>query len=297
MEFTLQGVWAPLLTPYDEAGAVCEAEYRRLTAFALDQGLQGVFVGGTSGEFVNLTIEERQTLLTAAAGAADPSRLLYNVTAMNLRDMRRLMDWGRTHGAGAFSVTAPYYHKYDTAALTRYFCTVAQMAGDMPLYLYNMSGMTNNPITPGILKEVADRCPNVRGIKDSSMDFMTLLDYQTALADKPDFEIVTGNDAQVYYALCAGAAGGIIATAGVFPAVSAGIWQAWQAGRPDQAREAQRQVSAARQLFRSVMPVMAHKYALELQGFSLGAARFPFRDLLPAEKETLARGLRDAGLL
>lgn len=295
--FALKGVWAPLLTPYSPSGEINESEYRRLTEYVLDNGMQGVFVGGTTGEFVNLTIEERQTLLSAAAQVAAPGQLLYNITAMNLRDMRRLAEWGRNHGAGAFSVTAPYYHKYDAASLIEYFCTVAQLAGDMPLYLYNMSGMTNNPITPAILRTVTERCPNVRGIKDSSMDFMTLLDYQVALQGCEGFEIVTGNDAQVYYALCAGAAGGIIAVASVFPRISSEIWSAWQAGEREKAREAQNKVLSARQAFRSVMPVMAHKYALELQGFTMGKARFPFRDLFPEEKKTLARELHSAGLL
>ena len=66
----------------------------------------------------------------------------------------------------------------------------------MPVYLYNMSGMTNNPITPAILKTVAEQHRNICGVKDSSMDFMTLLNYQIAM-EKMDFELITGNDAQV----------------------------------------------------------------------------------------------------
>lgn len=295
--FTLNGVWAPLLTPYNERGQINTQEYQRLTRFVLDHGVQGVFVGGTTGEFVNLTIEERQALLAAAAQVACPAQLLYNVTAMNLHDMRRLMDWGRAHGAGGFSVTAPYYHRYDAAALIEYFCTVAQIAGDMPLYLYNMVGMTNNPITPAVLRAVTERCPNIKGIKDSSMDFMTLLEYQVSIPGLSDFEIVTGNDAQVYYALCAGAAGGIIAVAGVFPQICSEIWTAWQAGDHDRSRRAQQKVFLARQSFRSIMPVMAHKYALELQGFSMGHARFPFRDLFPQEKEDLIHQLQQSDLL
>ena len=291
----LNGVWAPALTPFYEDGSVNTSEYERLVRFLLGQGLNGVFVGGTTGEFVNLTVEERQTLLAAArSGARDAGGVLFNVTAMNLRDVQRLMDFGRTHGADAFSVTAPYYHRYDAAALTEYFCTLAMLAEGMPFYLYNMSGMTNNPVTTSILREVSRRCPNVRGIKDSSMDFLTLQEYRAAL---PDLEIVTGNDAQLYYALCAGAQGGIIAVSSAFPKLCAGIFEAYQAGDFMLARSRQEKVMQVRRLFRSVMPVMAHKYALQLQGFSMGPGRFPFRSLTETEKKVLCDGLQKLALL
>ena len=129
-------------------------------------------------------------LLAAKKGAAPGSKVMFNVTAMNLRDLGDLLKWAGEKGADAVSVTAPYYHPYDQKALTEYFCRVAEMAEGQPLYLYNMPGMTRNPIAASTLRAVADRCPNLKGIKDSSMDFMTLLEYQCEV-DKPGFEIIT----------------------------------------------------------------------------------------------------------
>ena len=78
----------------------------------------------------------------------------------------------------------------------------------MPVYLYNMPGMTHNPLTPDVLKKVCAQCENVVGIKDSSMDHMTFLDFQMA-QPREDFELITGNDAQLLTALMAGGAGGV----------------------------------------------------------------------------------------
>ena len=49
----------------------------------------------------------------------------------------------------------PYYHRYDGAAMEQYFVRAASLAPDMPVYLYNMPGMTHNPLTPDVLKKSA----------------------------------------------------------------------------------------------------------------------------------------------
>ena len=93
---SLRGISAPQLTPFREDGSINYGEYTRLTQFITDAGVHGVFVCGTTGEFVNLTLEERKRLLTAAVEGAGPeSCILFNTTAMNLADMKELFDWKR----------------------------------------------------------------------------------------------------------------------------------------------------------------------------------------------------------
>lgn len=68
---TLQGITAPVLTPFCENGEVNTEEYARLIKYITGCGIRGIFVGGTSGEFVNLRTEERERLLAAAKEAAE----------------------------------------------------------------------------------------------------------------------------------------------------------------------------------------------------------------------------------
>ncbi|MFQ9816507.1 MAG: dihydrodipicolinate synthase family protein [Oscillospiraceae bacterium] len=63
---SLARYFRPQLTPFREDGSINYGEYTRLTQFITDAGVHGVFVCGTTGEFVNLTLEERKRLLTAA---------------------------------------------------------------------------------------------------------------------------------------------------------------------------------------------------------------------------------------
>lgn len=290
------GVISPTLVPFYEDGTVNYREYTRLTGYITGNGVAGVFVGGTSGEFVNLTIEERKKLLVAAKeGVADDGKVMFNITALNIRDMEELSEWAKACGADALSVTAPYYFTYKDSALNEYFCHASKIAGDLPLYLYNIP-KTTNFISAALLKTVADSCPNVRGIKDSSMDFMTILEYQSAVGDG-SFEILTGNDAQLLTTLQAGGAGGVIAIAGVFPRLCADIYERFLQGYLDGARNAQTKVLKLRTLFRRVMPIMAHKKALDMLGFQMGPARFPFINLAVEEAKEVEDTIRQLDVL
>lgn len=291
------GISAPQLTPFLDNGEVNYDEYTRLTGFLVKGGVKGVFVCGTTGEFANLTIEERKKLLKAAKkGAHAPCRILFNITALNLRDVRELVSWAKDQGADGVSLTAPYYHSYDARALLSYFTAISDLADPLPVYLYNIPSMVHNVITPEILEQVCKFCGNVWGIKDSSMDFMTFLKFQIAAPDH-GFEVLTGNDAQVLTALQAGGSGAVVAMAGVFPGLLSSIYEDFKAGNTDRAREVQNTVLKLRDLVRGTIPVTAHKEMLNMQGFSMGKARFPFRDLTGEEREKIRNQVTALGLL
>lgn len=291
------GISAPQLTPFYDNGEVNYEEYTRLTRFLAEGGVKGIFVCGTTGEFANLTIEERKLLLKAAkAGAGSECRILYNITALNLKDIEALASWAKQEGADGVSLTAPYYHGYDRIALTDYFIQVSRLAAPLPVYLYNIPSMVHNTITPEILEAVCSACGNVRGIKDSSMDFMTFLKFQIAAPDK-GFEILTGNDAQVLTALQADGSGAVIALAGVFPKLCSTIYNSYQNGDLEAARKAQNTVLMLRDLVRGTIPVTAHKEMLKMQGFAMGKARFPFRELTDAERTKVRSTVEELGVL
>lgn len=291
------GISAPQLTPFYDDGEVNYTEYTRLTRFLAEGGVKGIFVCGTTGEFANLTIEERKRLLTAAKeGAGTECRILYNITALNLKDIEDLIAWAKQEGVDAVSITAPYYHGYDQIALTDYFIKVSEMAAPLPVYLYHIPSMVHNTISPEILEAVCGTCGNVRGIKDSSMDFMTFLKFQMAAPDK-DFEILTGNDAQVLTALQAGGGGAVIALAGVFPKLCTTIYDCFQGGDLGGARTAQETILKLRDLVRGTIPVTAHKEMLRMQGFAMGKARFPFRELTETEQNKIRETVQKLGVL
>ncbi|EPT9970247.1 dihydrodipicolinate synthase family protein, partial [Escherichia coli] len=50
MATNLRGVMAALLTPFDQQQALDKASLRRLVQFNIQQGIDGLYVGGSTGE-------------------------------------------------------------------------------------------------------------------------------------------------------------------------------------------------------------------------------------------------------
>jgi 4-hydroxy-tetrahydrodipicolinate synthase len=66
-ERTLQGVFVPLITPFDEAGRVDVECLERLAADFLDAGAAGIVALGTTGEASALDDAERSQVVAACA--------------------------------------------------------------------------------------------------------------------------------------------------------------------------------------------------------------------------------------
>lgn len=290
----MRGISAPLVTPFKKDGSLDLAGYEALARYASSGGLAGIFVAGTTGEFVNLSIDERIELLGAArAGAGEKTAVMFNVTALNMRDVERMVRAALDGGIRVLSVTAPYYHVYRPRMLSAYFTAIAHLAPKALVYLYNMPGLTRNPITNEVLTEVVRDNPNVVGIKDSSMDFMTFLEYQQCV-DPQRFDVLTGNDAQVLTSIQAGGAGAVVAMAGVVPGLVQGIWDDYFAGAHEKALTAQKKVSALRRAARGTMPILAHKAMLKILGHDVGGGRFPFGELEAADLSLIEKALKEA---
>ena len=285
-----------MVTPYREDGSVSLESVKRLANYLVAGGVDGILTCGTTGEFPVLNPEERRAIAeTVFLETAGKAKLLVNISSMNQRETAAHIRHAKELGVDGVSAVAPYYYKFDHEAMFRYFCWIAEEAGDLPVYLYNIPSNAKNSISPQLLKQLAHSCHNICGIKDSSMDFMTYTDYQRTMGN--EFTVLTGNDAQILAALQAGGNGAVVATASVFPALAKGIYEDFMAGKLTEAREKQSKVYDFRNLCRSIMPGMAHKKALELIGFSMGPPRFPFRALDHAETEAMRQGLEKLGLL
>ena len=295
-EFTLKGILAPIVTPYTDDGRVDYEAQKEIASYILASGVNGILVGGTNGEFANLTMEERVTMLEELRNAFSEASLLFNVSALNPEGLGRYIAEAKKNGADAITSTAPYFHHYDDNALFLYFSYIAEKAGELPVYLYNIPGMSGNPLSASLVKRLAEKYENIRGIKDSSMDLMTLIGYRAAVR-RDDFEISTGNDAIVMHSLLSGADGGVIASASVFPSLASSMYRAWKEGNTVLAMEKQNLIMEVRSLFRSVMPIMAHKEALALQGYRVGGARLPLRNLTNEEKKKVKDRLEELELI
>jgi|WetSurMetagenome_2_1015567.scaffolds.fasta_scaffold61902_2 4-hydroxy-tetrahydrodipicolinate synthase len=271
--FKPQGIMPALVTPftYDQKG-IDEEKLRFLINHCIDLGVHGVVVCGTTGEFTNLTVEERKRIVkTAVEEANGRVPVIAQTGATTTQQAIELTKHAKDTGAQAALIVAPYFLKTSSRNLYEHYSTIASSV-DIPIILYNIPQCAGNTLSPDLVEDLAE-LPNVVGVKDSSGQLNYLMSVLEKVRDK--ISVLCGSDEVVVPALAAGCSGAILASANVIPEVWLNIYRYMRNGEVTQARELQFQVQKLLKLF-SAGGVAATKEALNMCRVSVGPPRKPY---------------------
>jgi len=207
------GVLVPLVTPFDDRGAVDLAALHGLATRALDAGARGVVALATTGEPTSLDDEERAAVLAACADAC-AGREATLVVGAGTNDTRttiaRHEALAGVPGATASLAVVPYYVRPSEAAIVCHFQAVAERS-PVPLVVYNIPYRTGRGLGAAALLELA-ATDNIAGVKQAvgCVDADTL----RVLAEAGDrFAVLGGDDAFLLPLVLMGGAGAIAASA------------------------------------------------------------------------------------
>ena len=162
----IQGVFAPIPTPFDEQGAIDPATLGRHMSWLADRGLKGALVLGSNGEFPSLSLRERRSVAEAAAHSR--LRLILNVGSCSLPEALELVHTGSELGYEALLCPPPFYFNAPTAGVASFLLAVLD-AARLPVLLYNIPQRSGVPLDDPLL-DLLDGHPNLAGVKDSSGD-------------------------------------------------------------------------------------------------------------------------------
>lgn len=214
-DLDLRGVWIPLITPFDESGAVDVAAIERLCNEYLAAGAAGIVAMGTTGEPSSLDADERRVALATIARVCSErgARVIVGTGTNDTRTtIAATQAAAETTGVVGALVVVPYYVRPSEAGIVAHFKAVAE-ASPIPLVLYNIPVRTGRGLGPAGMLELA-HTPNVAGVKQAvgAVDTDTL----EILAGAPSgFGVLGGDDTIHFPLLCMGGIGGIIASAHV----------------------------------------------------------------------------------
>ena len=299
----LGGVIPPLVTPIDAAGDVDRGSLERLIAFQLDAGVDGLFLGGSTGEVALLDSGQLRAATEIAVGAAAGSVPVL-VGAVDT-GTRRVVECARlvaAAGADAVVVTAPFYVRPNAAEVVEHFRYV-KSALDVPVVAYDIPSAVGTRLTPAIVAELAAE-KLVIALKDSSGD---LADFRETLRRTGSaLPALTGSELLADIAMELGAAGIVPGLGNVDPHGYVRLHRAAVAGDRDTARAEQDRLARLFGIVTVADPARigftagalgAFKAALALRGVIRNPATNP--PLLPLDDdETRAVGalLEEAGL-
>ncbi len=295
--FALRGVIVPILTPFTGGGeALDEGALRDHAHWLIGKGVHGLMPCGTTGEGPLLGPEERRRVLEVVVEAA-ASRLpvIAHVGAPSTRETVELARHALACGAAALSVVTPYYYRLSDAALLEHYCRVAAAVPDMPVFLYNIPQNAGNRLAPALAAAIAERCPNVVGIKDSAGDLASLLAF--AGLKEGRFQVVCGSDSLVLNALEGGACASVSGNANVCPEVVVGLFEAFWRGNRVQARHWQERLHQVRQLLGGSESFSLMKRGVGLRGLRGGSVRPPLLEASDEAAAELEQRLRALQLL
>ncbi|MGC1214316.1 MAG: dihydrodipicolinate synthase family protein [Micromonospora sp.] len=283
---TLTGLYVPLITPFDERGAVALDTLAALAHHVLDAGAAGLVALGTTAEPEALSDRERHEVLdTIASICRDRGRHLL-VGAHTVESLRALD--GRPEVTAALCLVPPFLRPGEAGVLA-YFARLAE-ASHVPLVAYHVPYRTGQQLSAQALQRLA-ALPGVAGLKHAvgGIDADTI----AFLADAPaGFAVLGGEDAFISPLLALGGHGGILASAHLATADFVALIDAWKVGEVDRARPLGHRLAAlSAALFAEPNPSVI-KAVLHAQG------RIPTADvrlpLLPATPEATQLALRYA---
>jgi 4-hydroxy-tetrahydrodipicolinate synthase len=289
----LQGIFTPILIPFDDRGQINEPELRRFVNWLIDHGVHGLYPNGSSGEFTRFTPAERRRILEIVA---DENRgrlpIIAGAAEANVKETLAACEVAAKLGARAVAIVAPFYYKLTSESVYAYFAEIARNS-PIDLTLYNIP-MFASPIDVPTVRRLAEEFPRVIGIKDSTGDlaFMMRLIAQIR-PSRPDFTFLTGWEAVLVPMLMIGCDGGTHASSNVVPEVTRKIYDLARGGNLDAAMKWQFRLL---ELFDAMLypfefPV-GFKAAAELRGIHFGTGRLPQTDTQRAEHKNLTNILQ-----
>lgn len=302
-DLRLHGVVPPLVTPLDEGGEVDRASLERLIAFLLDAGVDGLFLGGSSGEVALLDTAQRRAITEIAVGAvAGAVPVLVGAVDTGTRRVVEHARQAAELGADAVVVTAPFYVQPHPDEVIAHFRAV-HAAVDVPVVAYDIPSAVGTRLTPEVVTALAAERVAV-ALKDSSGDLASFREIRRRVP--AEFPLLTGSELLADTAMRLGAAGIVPGLGNVDPHGYVRLYRAAVAG--DDAAAAGEQDRLAR-LFTIVSvadrgrigftagALGAFKVAMALRGIIANpATNLPLLPLDDTETKAIAAILDEAGL-
>jgi 4-hydroxy-tetrahydrodipicolinate synthase len=199
-------ILAAITTPFRADGSVDLDAFGAHAAWLGEQGLDGVFVGGTTGEGVLLADDELAGLVSSAVAVGGGLRVIAQVGRVSTRATVALAARAVAAGAGGVAAYVPWFYPITQAQVRSHFLALLDAVGDTPAFMYNIPPRTVNDLSPELAGELARA--GVAGMKDSTGDLARHEAYLDAVRGAA-FDVFVGSEPLIVASVRAGSAGSI----------------------------------------------------------------------------------------
>lgn len=279
-------------TPMYEDGIINYDRIPDLFQHCVNTGANGIFLNGTTGECMSLSVGERLKLVeTWTAYRKEIKRpdfkIFVHVGSCNLYETARMAEHAQMHGVDGIAMVATFYFRPKTLEELVEQCEyVAAAAHHTPFYYYNIPFLTGVDFPLISFLEVASRrIPNFAGLKNS---FTDIVDYQHCIHfAKENYSLYWGTDEAFMMLYCAGNRHYVGSTYNYMGDIYQQMLTAHHAGDLKTVVSLQSEADAIYKIILQHNGITAGKEIMRILGMDCGPVRKPLKGFSKADSETL----------
>ena len=288
MSVKFEGVIPPVVTPFDANGDINESKLRREIEFCLEAGVDGISLGGSTGEGPTLRDEEIVRMIEIGREfipADSDKTLICGIMRTCTRDAVRAAKAAKEAGIDATMITPTAYNVLvpNAEGMFDFYSTISREV-EIPIIIYNV--IPQNTIYPDLFHRLLNETEYVMGIKQSVGGIAALYADLMEVGNKG--RVYAATDDMMFSCFELGATGGISAILSVFPKESVEMWQCAKNGDHERGIAIQNSLYKKWQCLDGNQFPMSMKYALKCLDLDCGYCRSPIT-YLPEEKKTAIR--------
>ena len=235
-----QGIFPAFYACYDKDGKVSAEKTQELAKYLLNKGVKGLYVGGSSGECIYQSVEERKLVLeNVMAAVGGKMTIIAHVACNNTADSQELARHAESLGVDAIASIPPIYFHLPDHAVAQYWNDMSAAAPNTDFIIYNIPQLAGVALSLNLLREMRKN-HRVIGVKNSSMPTQDIQMWKDEGGE--DFVVMNGPDEQLISGLAMGATGGIGGTYAAMPELFLKIREHFLKGEMEQARQIQNEV-------------------------------------------------------
>ncbi|BFH72900.1 bifunctional 2-dehydro-3-deoxy-phosphogluconate/2-dehydro-3-deoxy-6-phos phogalactonate aldolase [Sulfurisphaera javensis] len=269
----------PILTPFTKEGEVDVEKLKNHAKYLIENGIDILFVNGTTGLGPALSKEEKLKNLKAIYDVTN--KIIFQVGSLNINDVIDLVKASKDYDIIGIASYPPYYFpRIPEKMILKYFLTISKYSPH-PLYLYNYPLATGYDISAKTLYQIKDI---MTGLKDTNQDLAHSLEYKILM---PNLKVYNGSDSLVYYSLLS-LDGSVTAVSNYLPHLMRKMKEYISKKELDKAIELQKLVNKVLDISRKYGQLSSIYYLVkEFLGYDVGYPRGPIFPLEDDEVKAL----------
>lgn len=288
-----KGVFPAFYACYDDSGEISAERTQKLAVHLLKKKVNGLYVGGSSGECIYQSVEDRKkTLENVMSAVKGRLTIIAHVACNNTKDSCELAVHAEQLGVDAIAAIPPIYFHLPEYAIAEYWNDISNAAPKTPFVIYNIPQLAGTSLTLPLYRKMLEN-QRVIGVKNSSMATQDIQMFKTE--GGAEHVIFNGPDEQFISGLSIGADGGIGGTYAVMPELFLAMYKLYQSGKMAEALKIQNQADA---VIYKMCEAHGNLYAVIKEvlkineNINIGGVRKPLTNLIPDDMKVVEEAAR-----